>query len=104
LRSCGSTRWTSVGDPPRVSRAQRSAAEACCDGQSVEAAVRCRPGTVPVCDGPGSAVHHERTPAQRTNFDGFRTLALHRVRDTCLYLFRPSYVAAVIFCSRALSE
>ena len=32
--------------------------------------VRCRPGTVPVCGGPGSALHR------------FAALALHRIRDT----------------------
>jgi hypothetical protein len=48
--------------------------------------VRCRPGTVPVCGGPGSAVHHERTLAQGTNFDGFHALVLHRIRDTPLQL------------------
>jgi hypothetical protein len=32
--------------------------------------MRCRPGTVPVCGGPGSALHR------------FAALALHRIRDT----------------------
>jgi len=54
--------------------------------QSVGAAVRCRPGIVPVCGGPGSAVHHERNPARRINLEFFHALALHRVRDKCLYV------------------
>ncbi len=33
-------------------------------------AVRCRPGTAKIWNGPGSAVHH------------FAPLALHRIRDT----------------------
>jgi hypothetical protein len=49
--------------------------------------MRCRPGIVPVCDCPGSAVHHERNPARRTNLDGFRALVLHRVRDTCASMY-----------------
>jgi hypothetical protein len=44
--------------------------------------MRCRPGTVPFRDGPGSAVHHERTPAQNADFQAFRALALHRIQDT----------------------
>src|SRR6516225_881735 len=40
--------------------------------------VRCRPGTVPVRGGPGSAVHrHERVYARLQ-----RAMALHRIRDT----------------------
>jgi hypothetical protein len=46
-----------------VSRAQR--------GLERSGMMRCRPGTVTVRDGPGSAVHHSRF-----------ALALHRIRDT----------------------
>jgi len=51
-------------------------------GRALEPVMRCRPGTVPFRGGPGSAVHHERTPTQNATFEGLRALALHRIRDT----------------------
>src|SRR5262245_45475092 len=44
--------------------------------------MRCRPGTVPVCGGPGSAAQHERTPRHGITMVAFRALVLHRIRDT----------------------
>jgi hypothetical protein len=57
----------------RVSRAQRSTKRS--------EVVRCRPGTVTVWGGPGSAVHrHQRVYARLR-----RAMALHRVRDTNIH-------------------
>jgi hypothetical protein len=55
-------------------------------------AVRCRPGTARDCNGPGSAVHHERQEA----------LALHRVRDTwvdagCYFFFFGRFVGGGLY-------
>jgi hypothetical protein len=53
-----------------VSRAQRSAKRS--------EVVRCRPGTVTVCGGPGSAVHRGACARSARSAD---EAALHRIRD-----------------------